>query len=136
MPSHRPHPHFDDRGAFDWHQNLDNALAEARRSGKRVFIEYGREACGQCRALVQSTLQRPELAQALRAGWVMLAADCDAGEEPVELLAQQVPDGMMLPFVILADAEGRYLEGRAGDVDARWLAQVLQRHTAPPREAP
>jgi hypothetical protein len=39
----RKHPHFDDRGALDWHTSYAEALAEAKRGGKKLFIEIGRE---------------------------------------------------------------------------------------------
>ncbi|HEX8423714.1 MAG TPA: hypothetical protein VF634_09900 [Pyrinomonadaceae bacterium] len=38
------HPHFDDRGAVRWQTRLSDALAEAKRDGKFVFVEYGRYA--------------------------------------------------------------------------------------------
>ena len=38
-----PHPHFDDRGTLSWHRRLEDALAQARAEGKKVFIEFGRE---------------------------------------------------------------------------------------------
>ena len=38
------HPHFDDRDTLPWHTSLEEALARARREGKHVFIEMGREA--------------------------------------------------------------------------------------------
>jgi hypothetical protein len=38
------HPHFDDRGATTWHLTLATALEEAKKSGKKVFVEFGREA--------------------------------------------------------------------------------------------
>ncbi|MCY2959119.1 MAG: hypothetical protein NTY35_03055 [Planctomycetota bacterium] len=44
MTTQRPHPHFDDRGTLDWHTRLGDALAQARREKKNVFIELGREA--------------------------------------------------------------------------------------------
>ncbi len=40
MPAH---PHFDDGGTLDWHRRWSDALAAARASGKKVFIEFGRE---------------------------------------------------------------------------------------------
>lgn len=43
MTERRPHPHFDDRGTLDWYDELDDALAAAAASGKRVLIEFGRE---------------------------------------------------------------------------------------------
>lgn len=39
----RKHPHFDDRGTMDWHTVFAEALAEAQRDGKKLFIELGRE---------------------------------------------------------------------------------------------
>lgn len=44
MSARRPHPHFDDQGTLDWHTTLADALASARRDGKKVLIEIGREA--------------------------------------------------------------------------------------------
>lgn len=44
MTTKRRHPHFDDRGTLDWHTSLSDALAEAKREKKHVFIELGREA--------------------------------------------------------------------------------------------
>jgi hypothetical protein len=43
MASHRPHPHFDDKGTLDWHTRWSEAAAAARAAQKSVFIEMGRE---------------------------------------------------------------------------------------------
>ena len=43
-----------------------------------------------------------------------LAADCDDPEEEVLELARQIEDAYMLPFVIVADSEGRFLGGASG----------------------
>ena len=39
----RPHPHFNDGGVVPWHETLAAASAAAKKEGKLVFIEYGRE---------------------------------------------------------------------------------------------
>jgi hypothetical protein len=44
MTNRRAHPHFDDRGTLDWHTRFSDALAQAKREKKHVFIELGREA--------------------------------------------------------------------------------------------
>lgn len=36
------HPHFDDQGTLDWSTSWDDALAAARGSGKKIFVELGR----------------------------------------------------------------------------------------------
>jgi hypothetical protein len=37
------HPHFDDQGTLDWHTSIADAQAQAKREGKLIFIEFGRE---------------------------------------------------------------------------------------------
>ena len=37
------HPHFNDGGAIRWYTKLADAQAIAKKEGKLVFIEYGRE---------------------------------------------------------------------------------------------
>src|SRR5688572_8220271 len=131
MTAARPHPHFDDRGTLDWHATLDEALARARKEQKLVFIDFGREACGQCRALVQGVVPHPEIAPLLQSGFVAVASDCDDREDAVERLAEQLEDAYMLPFVIFADAEGRFLDGTSGAVNPvrfkRKLEELLAR---------
>lgn len=37
------HPHFDDHGTLQWFTSFAEAKAEAAATGKRLFIEFGRE---------------------------------------------------------------------------------------------
>jgi len=39
----RKHPHFDDRGTLDWHTSFGEAQDTAKKGGKHLFIEIGRE---------------------------------------------------------------------------------------------
>jgi len=121
------HPHFDDRGTLDWHTDYAKALAAARAANKIVFIEFGREACGQCRALVQSVVPHPPIAALLREHFVALASDCDEAETEVEQLAARLEDAQMLPFVLFADAQGKFLEGSSGPVNPARFEAVLRR---------
>jgi hypothetical protein len=43
MSERTPHPHFDDQGTMSWHTRFADAQREARETGKRIFIEFGRE---------------------------------------------------------------------------------------------
>lgn len=126
MSDPRPHPHFDDQGTLDWHATLDEALERARADGKLVFIDIGREACSQCRALVQGVVPHPEVAPLLQAGFVAVASDCDDPEDEVVALAQNLEDAYMLPFVVFADAEGRFLAGSSGAVNPITFRRQLE----------
>jgi thioredoxin-related protein len=120
------HPHFDDKGTLDWHERWEDALAAARREGKLVFVEMGREACSNCRTLVQSIVPRPAVAALLKQHFVGLASDADDPEAPVmDLAMQHLSDATMLPFVMFTDAQGEWLGGGHGAVDpARFEATL------------
>jgi len=76
---------------------------------------------------------RPDVAPLLRAHFVGLAADADDCEPEVIELAARLQDAEMLPFVLFADAEGRFLEGSSGAVDPKRFVQTLERLAGPPR---
>ena len=120
------HPHFDDRGTLQWHTRFDDAKSAAAAEGKRVFIEMGRELCGNCRSLVTGVVPLPGVAEPLKEHFVALAADIDDLEAPLaELLMANMPDAMMLPFVVFTDAEGNWLAGGQGAVDPNSFKQTL-----------
>lgn len=123
----RPHPHFDDRGTLDWHTSLAEALRTARQQEKLVFIEFGREQCGNCRALVQGVVPHLSVAAILRERFVALASDCDDPEEAVGELTLAMADAMTLPFAIFTDAEGKFLAGTEGAQSASgFMASVMK----------
>jgi thioredoxin-related protein len=130
MSSHRPHPHFDDRGTLSWFTSWKEAQAQARAEGRMIFVEFGRELCSQCRSLVQGVVPRQDVAPLLRRHFVALAADADRCEAEVLALAEHLPDAEMLPFVLFADAEGRFLDGSSGTVDPQRFVQTLERLSA------
>jgi thioredoxin-related protein len=127
METVRSHPQFDDRGTLAWHTRLADALAQARAERKPLFIELGREACSQCRTLVESVVPRPDVAALLREHFVALAADVDDLEPEVEELAMRLEGATMLPFVLFTDADGQFLEGSSGAVHPKRFAQTLER---------
>jgi thioredoxin-related protein len=123
------HPHFDDRGTLAWHTRFAGALAQAQAEKKLLFIEMGREACGQCRSLVQSVVPRSDIAPLLKDSFVALASDADDTEEEVLELANNLEDAMMLPFVIFADANGKFLTGSSGSVHPMNFKATLENLT-------
>jgi len=76
---------------------------------------------------VQGVIPQAEIAPLLRQHFVALASDIDAPEaELIDLAATNMPDAMMLPFVLFLDADGTFLAGSHGAVHPRRFQQVLQ----------
>jgi hypothetical protein len=76
---------------------------------------------------VQGVVPRPDVAPLLQAHFVALASDCDDPEPEVLQLAEHLQDAQMLPFVLFADAKGRFLAGQSGAVRPAAFVETLQR---------
>ncbi len=111
------HPHFEDHG-LAWHTKLEDALEQAKREGKHVLVEYGRERCGQCRTLVQNVMPSPAVRAELEKHFVLLATDCDAPEEAVRAIgAKHMSHARSLPFVMYLRSDGSFVTGTQGGRD-------------------
>ncbi len=125
MSEPTPHPHFDDRGTLSWLTSLAEAKVRAQAENKKIFIEFGREQCSQCRSLVETVVPRPDVGPTLQKHFIAVAADADQAEPEVLALAGKLEDAMMLPFVLFADADGKFLDGYSGVVSAPYLKKTL-----------
>lgn len=79
-----------------------------------------------CRSLVQAIVPRPDVAPLLQERFVALAGDADEPEPQVHRLVFKIPNATMLPFVLIADAEGKYVAGKAGAQDPAAFKQWLE----------
>ena len=70
------------------------------------------------------------MAPLLSEHFVAVASDCDEPEPAVIEIAQQLEDAMMLPFVLFADAEGKFIDGYSGVVTPPYLIKKLKELTA------
>ena len=81
---------------------------------------------------MQGVVPSADVAPLLQQHFVALASDADDPEEAVLSLAYRLEDAMMLPFVMFADAEGRFLEGSSGAVNGAAFRATLERLTKKP----
>ena len=92
--------------------DLSAALEKAKKEKKLLFVQYGREKCGNCQALRGY----------IKGGQVRLSAEkfvyadlnCDDKATGQEFRKHFKVTGNTLPFVVVADAEGKQLAGRTG----------------------
>ena len=76
---------------------------------------------------MQGVIPQPDIARLMQEHVVALASDIDAPEaELIDLAASNMPDAMMLPFVMFLDADGQFLAGSHGAVHPQRFQQVLQ----------
>jgi len=68
------------------------------------------------------------VAPLLQQHYVVLAADVDLPEAEVHRLVFKLKNASMLPFVILADANGQFLDGLSGASDPARIRALLEKH--------
>ncbi|MCC6750059.1 MAG: thioredoxin family protein [Deltaproteobacteria bacterium] len=121
------HPHFNDRGAIQWYTSLSDALVAAKTARKKVFIEFGREACTDCRALVEGAIPQEAVKARLNESFIAVAADCDEPDPALlELWRHHMPWARSLPFVFYVDENGAFLHGTTGSRSASELLGDLE----------
>jgi hypothetical protein len=76
---------------------------------------------------VQGVVPSAEVSDLLKENFVGLASDCDSPEpQVVDLVAEHLADGMMLPFILFTDENGKFLTGSHGGVNPNTFRDTLQ----------
>jgi thioredoxin-related protein len=106
------HPWF--TSGLGWHTRLDEALADAQASGKRLMLVVGRATCAGTRALVERTLAKEEIEEFTREKFTLVAADLDALEPRAAEIVASVPVKAPTPLIIYVAVDGRVMGSTAG----------------------
>jgi thioredoxin-related protein len=122
------HPHFNDKGALTWYTDFKTALQEARKQNKKLFIDSGRRACGNCRVLIETIIPKEEIKSLLNEHFIAYADDCDEmAPEVQELGVEHMRYASTLPFMMFTDAEGEWIAGASGATNpTQFLALIKQ----------
>lgn len=112
---------------FVWAGSLDEARRIARQQGKMVFIETGRDACGNCQELKRKIIPSAGVYSALGEVAVGYYDDCerDPNSEAFRALMAQLPRAMILPLVGFFTPDMRWVHGFSGHTDeAKFLGDI------------
>ena len=94
--------------------DVNEALSKAQTENKMVFMQYGREACGNCQATKKMVREGkiPVTADAF------VAADLNIDDQRVQASFMQKYQkekfGNTLPFVVITDSHGKALASSGG----------------------
>ena len=92
--------------------DLDKSMAAASKQGKLLFVQYGRTACGNCQAL-RGYVSSGKLDLPTNQ-FVYADVNCDDRKTIQSFGKHFKVEGNMLPFVVIADSNGRQLAARVG----------------------
>ena len=119
--------------AFDWHEEIDEAYAEAERVGKPVFIDFTGYTCTNCRDMEANVFPKPPVAERLREDFVLLRLYTDDPERDEELQRYQLrlTGTVALPtYAVVHPESRRLLAQHSGMASPRRFAAFLEKGIA------
>ncbi|RBP36111.1 thioredoxin-like protein [Roseimicrobium gellanilyticum] len=92
--------------------DINAGLAQAKTENKLLFVQYGREACGNCQALKGYIKDRS--LRLSESKYVYVDANCDDSSTSQAFRSKFKVEGKTLPFVVVAAPDGTQLAARTG----------------------
>jgi thioredoxin-related protein len=92
--------------------DINEALSKAQSENKLLFLQYGREACGNCQAL--KGMIKAGKVQLSPAKYVYADVNCDDPSTSRVFDSKFKVSGQTLPFVVVAAPDGTQLAARSG----------------------
>ena len=114
-----------------WRADLAKAEAEAKASGKLLFLDFGAEWCGPCQKLAAGALKDARVLKVLSSKYVAVKLDAEQHRAAFERFGVK-----SMPTLLVVDASSREVARKLGNQDAADLAGWLSAQATPRRPEP
>ncbi|MCA8911516.1 MAG: thioredoxin family protein [Planctomycetes bacterium] len=97
--------------SLKWHQDLDEAMAESKKTGKPVFIDFTGRICSNCRWVETNIFPRKPVSEMLAGDFVLCQQYTDIGDKKAVANYEKYGQGEKgVPMYVIVDADGKQLE--------------------------
>jgi thioredoxin-related protein len=100
---------------YDPHSNaardIQDAVAEARRTGKRVLLEVGGEWCGWCHRMDRYFEENPKLLELRERNFITVKINFSPANENKKVLSAY-PEIQGYPHLFVLDTDGKFLHSQ------------------------
>ncbi|HEX8465218.1 MAG TPA: thioredoxin family protein [Abditibacterium sp.] len=107
-----------------WHPTYASALAEAKRSGKPIFVDVFTTWCGPCKYLDAVTYKDPKFVAESRK-WVMVKVDAEKGAQNIQLASKFRVTGY--PTMLFLRPNGQEAGRAVGGYPANLLVPAMKK---------
>ena len=104
--------------------DVNEALSKGQTDKKMVFIQYGREACGNCQAL--KAMIKGGKVHLSPSKFVYADVNCDDAATSKAFGSKFKVSGNTLPFVVIAGPDGKQLAARTGAGSAQDFEKLIK----------
>lgn len=104
--------------------DLGSALDRAKAEQKMLFVQYGRVACGNCQALKKMISEKDVKLPGSK--FIYADVNCDDPATSQAFRSKFKVEGNTLPFVVIADPEGKQLAARTGYGSAKQWEELIE----------
>ena len=104
--------------------DVNEALSKGEADKKMVFIQYGREACGNCQAL--KAMIKGGKVHLSPSKFVYADVNCDDAATSKAFGSKFKVSGNTLPFVVIAGPDGKQLAARTGGGRAQDFEKLIK----------
>lgn len=108
----------------NWRASFPAALAEAKRTGKPLFVDFFTTWCGPCKYLDATTYKNPAFVAESKK-WVMVKVDAEKNAANVQLAAKYKIDGY--PSMLFLGAGGKETDRAVGAYPADLLVPKMKK---------
>jgi hypothetical protein len=105
-------------------KDLEKALRMAKEQNKLLFIQYGREKCGNCQAL--KGMIKEGSVRLRDSKFVYADVDCDDDATSKVFAKHFKVEGRTLPFVVIAGPDSKQLAARTGYGEAQAFEDMIR----------
>ena len=97
--------------SLKWHQDLDEALAESKATGKPVFVDFTGRICSNCRWVETNIFPRSPVAGKLTDDFILCQQYTDTGDKKANANYKEYgKGGKGVPMYVIVDSDGKMLE--------------------------
>jgi thiol:disulfide interchange protein len=111
-------------GAVKWHPTYESALAEAKKTGKPVFVDFYTTWCGPCKYLDAVTYKDAKFVQESK-NWVLVKVDAEKNPSNVKLAEKFKVTGY--PTMVFLKSNGKEADRAVGGYPPEMLVPKMKK---------
>ena len=120
-PNPSPNPSADEKGIEFFHGTWDEAKAEAKRSGKLIFVDAYAAWCGPCKWMAANSFPNPSVGAFFNKNFINVKMDMEKGEGKGLMGTFGV---RAYPTLLFIDGNGKIVNKSEGALDADSLLKL------------